>query len=141
MIASVYFFLRRVHGMPHDPITKEEFDATYAVLRNMAKRETRTFSRLTLKRLTMRTRAWRRFLAYGHFGMKITPFGNWASQWSEKKDFHPWWGSWNMFTKATITDHPADRVNALYSLPPNFDELVVEVERDICRQPAEKTDD
>jgi len=61
-IMSVYFFMRRVLGMPYREISIEEFEIK------------KFFGWL---RAPIKHAAWKYYSSHGHFGAVRTPFGNW----------------------------------------------------------------
>lgn len=122
-IASVYFYLRRVHGLgEEESISIKEIRATHAVLMKAGEDELKKLSRQTIKRFTKRTRAWKYFMRHGHFDCVKTPFGRWYK-------FHPWLrASWEDFGVQNLTGGlTAPQDDAFYSIPPDFTKLVEEI--------------
>jgi len=74
-IMSVYFFMRRVLGMPYREISIEEFDAVKQKLNEMARDEIKKF--FGWLRAPIKHAAWKYYSSHGHFGAVRTPFGNW----------------------------------------------------------------
>lgn len=112
-VMSVFFFLRKEVGMNKREITIDEFEIAREYLQKTAQKQVDKLRVINwlIDCLGIKT-SWRYYLDNGHFSLHRTPFGEWY-------EFHPL----NNF----FDFDPFGVYEKKYSVPPNMQELIIQI--------------